>query len=457
MKKLLLIFLAISALAHPVFADVPRRPWLDPTTGKPFFPLGWFEWESANISGPTGRESLKRAKVSLDEMQLEGVNMVLFVNSWSGPKSDDQLKTNLALLTTYLDHAQSKGIKVQVQLTGTWVEAFRDDNKAQIALLEQWTKAVSKHPALLGYQPWDEPEHWLAGKTEEEAVKRKAFVEALVKIHDAIRRWDPNRKHTVQFVFNLVPHEGYTQSNWTQFLPAIDAFQIDRYGINRQFPYFPHGKGTLGQWGAMRLAWQIAHGAAAIENTSHRNPAPVLQGIGLNYFEGGYHWRDPLYEETRYMAYSSLTVGGWGVIHWIRNVSPVGIRRNVARLYAELRQLMPAFERSWEKPPFTFSHNHEGITRDWLTDRVPDISTLALEDEKNYYLIASDNSGVFEDVTFRMKLPNMKGTQPRQAAVLNEDWNRQVAYDSATGEWVIPKHTMIFGDINIWIIPKQAK
>jgi hypothetical protein len=451
-RQLLLFLLAISALLPPVLADVPRRPWLDPSTGKPFFPLGWFEWEGACISGPTGQESLARAKASLDEMALEGVNLVIFVNSWSGPKSDDQLKTNLGLLTAYLDHAQRKGIRVQVQLDGTWVNAFRDHDKVAIALLLQWAKAISQHPALLGYQLWDEPESSSAGKTEKEAVQRHAFVQALIRMYDAIRACDTNKNHAVQVVFNLVPH-----SDWTKFLPALDAFQIDRYPINRQFPYFPHGRGTVGDWGAMRVSWQIAHAVAAIENTSHRNPAPVLQGVGLSYYESGYHWRDPLYEETRYMAYSSLTVGGWGVIHWIRNVSPAGIRRNVARLHAELRQLVPAFERSWEKPPFTVSHNHEGITRDWLADRVPDISTLALEDERSYYLIASDNSGVFEDVTFRMKLPNIKGVQPRQAAVLSEDWSREVAYDSRTGEWVIPKHTMIFGDINIWVVPKESK
>ena len=83
-------------------------------------------------------------------------------------------------------------------------------------------------------------------------------------------------------------------------------------------------------------------------------------------------------------------------------------------------------------------------------------AALALEDEKNYNQIVSDNSGVFEDVAIRMKLPNIKDTKTREASVLNEDWSRQISYDTATQEWVIATHKMCFDDINIWVIPKAA-
>jgi hypothetical protein len=63
------------------------------------------------------------------------------------------------------------------------------------------------------------------------------------------------------------------------------------------------------------------------------------------------------------MAYSSLTVGAWGVFHWIRRFgrpeSPA-INENLGRLHRELRTLIPAFTRSYEKPPFTVRHNHDG-------------------------------------------------------------------------------------------------
>jgi hypothetical protein len=111
-------------------------------------------------------------------------------------------------------------------------------------------------------------------------------------------------------------------------------------------------------------------------------------------------------------------------------------------------------ESSWEKPPFAVEHPHAGITRDWLKDKVPDISTLTLEDGKHYYLIAVDNTAVFENVSFRMKLPNIPDVNPRLATVLNEGWSREVKYAAETGQWVIPDHTMCFGDVNIWVIPK---
>ena len=45
----------------------------------------------------------------------------------------------------------------------------------------------------------------------------------------------------------------------------------------------------------------------------------------------------------------------------------------------------------------------------------------------------------------------------RKAAVLNEEWHRTIAFSEETGEWVIDKHTMCFGDINVWVIPKTVQ
>lgn len=419
--------------------EFERRPWRDPETGRPFFPMGWFSYDSD--------------AADLDEMSAEGANMVLFVNSHSNLDSDDELRDNIARMRTYLDHAHRRGIKVLVGLA-SWYGAFLRNDKEEIARQQQWVEAVCGHPALLGYQLYDEPEYRAgAGLGVEDQSALAEFVGALTRNRDTIRQWDANPLHMTQVVFNLVP-----LSSWTAYLPAVDSFQVDRYPCDASQAYFGH----RGDWGPLIMAWSMAHGAAAMRSMPHlRNPAPCMQGVGLNHTEGvtlGL-WRNPLYEETRYMAYSSLTVGAWGVIHWIRNFgrpnSPT-IMRNVGRLHAELRQLLPAFEQSYETPPFTVSHNHEQITRSFLTDTVSDISTLALEDHDNYYLVAADNSMVFEEVEFRLTLPGMVGTQRRQAEVLNEDWSRDVTYEPETGEWTIGTHKMCFGDINIWIIPKSA-
>ncbi len=127
---------------------------------------------------------------------------------------------------------------------------------------------------------------------------------------------------------------------------------------------------------------------------------------------------------------------------------------NVARLHAELRTLFPALEASYENPPFSVLHKHGGITRGFLTDFVPDITTLALEDRDQFYLIVSDNSGTIENVELSMKLPRMQGVEARPATVLNEAWSRTLAFSEDTGEWSLDKHAMCFGDINVWVIPK---
>jgi hypothetical protein len=225
------------------------------------------------------------------------------------------------------------------------------------------------------------------------------FVEGFRRTREALRKWDPNPNRMISVVFNLVP-----LSSWTDYLPVVDSFQIDRYPLDRDQAYFGH----RGDWGPLMMAWSMAHGADALRDHPHlRNPAPCMQGVGSNHTESGMLgvWRNPLYEETRYMAYSSLTVGSWGVFHWIRKFghpeSPV-ILENVARLHRELRSLMPALEQSYEIPPFTVRHNHENITRGFLTDSVADITTLALADDQNYYLVVSDNSGTFADVSLRL-------------------------------------------------------
>ena len=123
-------------------------------------------------------------------------------------------------------------------------------------------------------------------------------------------------------------------------------------------------------------------------------------------------------------------------------------------MYRELRTLLPAFEASYERPPFVVRHNHEGITRQFLTDSVADITTLALEDGANYYLIASDNTGTFSDVRLRLRGAAFKCKQPRAASVLNEGWERALTYDEQRDEWAIAAHTMVFGDVNVWVIPK---
>ncbi len=421
----------------PAITEFPRRPWRDPETGKPFFPLAWFSYESDHND--------------LDDIAREGGNLVLYVNSPSDVDSDQQLQDNIARMKRYLDHARSRKLKVLVQLAG-WYGAHMRGNVAEIERQRQWTLAIRDHPALFGYQLYDEPEYKTGGGLGVEAQTQvRQFVEGLRLNRDTIRRWDPNPHRMVSVVFNLVP-----LSSWTEFLPVIDSFQVDRYPLDKEQAYFGH----RGDWGPLMMAWSMNHGAEALKEHRHLlNPAPCMQGVGWLHTESGVLglWRDPLYEETRYMAYSSMTVGGWGIFHWIRKFgrpdSPA-ILRQVARLHTELRSLFPALEQSYENPPFTARHNHEGITRGFLTDSVADITSLSLEDRDHYYLIVSNNSGTFTDISIRMKLAQMKGKKARQASVLNEEWDRRISFSEDTGDWVLDTHTMCFGDVNIWLIPK---
>lgn len=430
---------AVDADMTPAIVDYPRRPWKDPRTGKPFFPLAWFSYDS----NPE----------DLDQLAEEGANLVLYINTPADLDTEEQTVDNIAKMLRYLDHAEGRGIRVLMQVGGWYGGHIRKD-AVEIDRQRRYIKAICKHPALFGYQLYDEPEYAAGGGLGvEEQQRLREFVDAFQSLRRSIREWDDNPDHMISVVFNLVP-----LSSWTDYLPVLDSFQVDRYPLDKEQAYFGH----RGDWGPLMMAWSMSHGAKALfDHPQLRNPAPCMQGVGWLHTESGQLglWRDPLYEETRFMAYSSLTNGAWGVFHWIRRFgrpdSPA-ILANVSRLHRELRSLFPALEQSYERPSLEVRHNHESITRGFLTDSVADITTLGLEDETHYYVIVSDNSGTFTDVTLRLKLPRMDSHMARKAEVLNEQWHRTIGYSEETGEWVIDKHTMCFGDINIWAIPKTA-
>ena len=123
-------------------------------------------------------------------------------------------------------------------------------------------------------------------------------------------------------------------------------------------------------------------------------------------------------------------------------------------MYRELRELIPALEASYQKPPFEVIHNHQQITREFLTDSITDITTLGLEDSDRYYLIVCNNSKTFSDVKLRLTGLQLKGTDSRQIEVLNEGWSRNLSYSEDDRQWHIDPHTMCFGDVNVWVIPK---
>jgi hypothetical protein len=417
--------------------DFPRRPWRDPRDGQPFFPLAWFSHSSD--------------EADLDALARQGANLVLYVNGPTDLDTEEQLQANARAMRAYLDQAQRRDIRVLVQTSGYYSPWIRGD-AAEIDRQRRWIAAVRDHPALFGYQLYDEPEYHSGFGLGVEAQRGlREFAGGMLSLRRALREWDPNPHRMISVVFNLVP-----LSSWTEYLPAVDSFQVDRYPLDLEQAYF----GRRGDWGPLIMAWSMSHGARALHDHPHlKNPSPCMQGVGPNCLDGSGQplWRNPLYDETRYMAYSSLTVGAWGIFHWIRAIgfeeSPT-IDANVGRLYRELRALLPAFAQSYERPPFAVRHDHAAITRDFLTDSVADVTTLALEDADNYYLVVSNNSRSFSDVALRLSGLKLAGDQDRTAQVLHESWSKALTRDAETGDWVIGPHAMHFGDVNVWTIAK---
>jgi len=70
--------------------------------------------------------------------------------------------------------------------------------------------------------------------------------------------------------------------------------------------------------------------------------------------------------------------------------------------------------------------------------------------------VVANNTGTFSDVTLRLKGLPLGDTRSRSVEVLNEDWSRSLGYSEDSGEWILAPHTMCFGDVNVWRIPKKT-
>ena len=58
------------------------------------------------------------------------------------------------------------------------------------------------------------------------------------------------------------------------------------------------------------------------------------------------------------------------------------------------------------------------------------------------------------DVALRLKGVKCAKPNGRPTQALNKSWSGTLSYSEDAGEWVIDPHSMCFGDINVWVIPK---
>ena len=161
---------------------------------------------------------------------------------------------------------------------GGWHGAHIRGDKVEIDRQRRWVESVRDHPALFGYQLYDEPEY-RAGFGLGVAAQRqlREFADGLAKTRDALRAWDPNPNRMISVVFNLVP-----LSSWTEFLPVVDSFQVDRYPLDKDQAFFGH----RGDWGPLMMAWSMAHGVRGLRDHPHlKNPSPCMQGVGPSFVD----------------------------------------------------------------------------------------------------------------------------------------------------------------------------
>ena len=151
-----------------------------------------------------------------------------------------------------------------------------------------------------------------------------------------MRDWDSNTNHRMQWLFNEVPHKEGDIADGKDFFPATDSFQVDRY---------PIGAGTLFfhalDWSPILMPWTMAQRVAGMAKM-HDDRSPCTAWVGFSHSSPD--WRDPLSDAIREMAFSSLTIGSWGVVHLISSGTSPNICDNVAKLHKQIRQRFPALE-----------------------------------------------------------------------------------------------------------------
>ena len=232
--------------------------------GQKVFQIGWY----------TRSPQSNSSKDYIDEPAANSLDFILPYDIWS---------SGTAYVTSVLNYAQSKGIKVL--LHGTWT--------SDSSVLAARINAVKNHAAVYGYYLYDEPE--LDGTTPAQLLER----------YNAIKALDSNPNHPIITTFTSMLIQG-KGDRITPYLPATDIQAIDCYMVHADEIELQPNLAMI----TVETKLGVARGQSAGKNGFIIVPPFCKGGAGRGY-------RIPTYKEMRYLCFAPVTVGAGGVLPWI--------------------------------------------------------------------------------------------------------------------------------------------
>lgn len=384
--------------------------------GDPFYPIGWYTWETCNDTG-------------LVKMKEAGANTVLVVDLGAGVGDQDEMET-------FLDWGKENNVKFVLALHwGHILSKFKASDSSTFdydyykqhnptgtqhytKFLSTWVQRFQNHPALLGWQLGDE----VSG-----GINLLGTFNACA---DYIRENDQN--HQVWQVMCMLNHE----SNAVNFMEKVDVYSYDCYTniVGRPFPELVYNS-------------HIERSKRFAATNNWYGNINVTQAVGEKVEETGAVYTFPTLEQYRWNVFNPMTHGYRGTLNWIwrdhiltNKIERANFVQNtVPPVFSILKQFKHALETGWNVGCINIYHNE-------LTASPSVLSKILLHDNTSgkYYLVVSNAANL--DLNFTVNISHI----PTTVSVLeNFDTKAQLQLNS-TGNYVSFNDAISSFGVNIY-------
>lgn len=260
----------------------------------------------------------------LTEIKKMGFDLVM-------PYTNPYARGNFQTIQTYLDRANSLGIRVIL-------EPNRQVIKTQnLPAIIRFVRNFVRHPALYGWYSYDEP------------VFNQISPRLLEQVYRLIKREDRHRPIILDF-------SGPRSRKAIRYSSGFDIGMINQYPLKHGVP--------------IETAFKTFRSEVKSFSRLNRNDFWLV----LQSFRGDQKWRLPKLKEQKYMLYSGLAKGATGIFFYAYHRAPLAWQQKVVvPLVRELKTYLPAISKG--QVPGVKSDRRE-------------VETLLYPDNNGYLLVA---------------------------------------------------------------------
>lgn len=249
----------------------------------------------------------------MDQLASQGNTLILLPGWFSSGSSG---AGTVSSYKTYLDKAQSLGIKVIVSLTGSSIGVPGITSSQTVTAVN----ALKNHPALYAWYIGDEPEMNAGSRTE--AHTKLASNPGYYNI---IKQADPS--HPIMISFDRVAHD----SEALLFYDVLDlvgthAYPFNNYGDQREFVWYGGYETNREPYDDWKKDLDIVKARGKIGFVA------TAQGIGNKS-----DYREPTLNELRYQVFTAIVLGADKVMFWMDTWAGSNLKDKVAQIIGQVQ------------------------------------------------------------------------------------------------------------------------